>query len=209
MNIDRYFSKQLKPGEEIIRIVRSYPLTLVPVVGGAAFLLLLDFFLLAWWAAHKGWGMIAFGIIAIIALFIGVRRWYVWSMNVFVVTNQRIIDIDQRGFFSRNVAEASYDKIQDVRYSVRGMWQTILSLGAIEVQTAGSTTNLELRGIKRPVELQQLITDSQRQAGVVMPPPVPVVSAPALDQLTQLRKQLGTDTVERLLRETDEHGRPR
>ncbi|MBI2984572.1 MAG: PH domain-containing protein [Candidatus Kerfeldbacteria bacterium] len=159
-----YLSKQLKEGEELVQLVRPYALTLVPPLVGSGLLMVADFFLLAWWFQWRGWGALGFGVVLAIAVWSGLRALYVWSRNVLLITNQRIIDIDQQGFFQRTVAEAAYDKIQDVRYASRGLWQTLFRFGSIVVQTAGTTTNLELSGVKDPVTIQQLITDLQRRA---------------------------------------------
>lgn len=159
MNIHDYTTKQLKEGEELVRLVRRHPVVLVPPLGLGIFLVLTDFFLMAWWFRHGWWGVGLWLFILILSAWWIFRTVYIWSLNVMVLTNQRVIDINQRGVFDRRVAEAPYDKIQDVRYTIRGMWQTLLSFGVIVLQTAGSTTNLELTNVRHPVELQQLITD--------------------------------------------------
>lgn len=162
MNISDYLSKQLQPGEEVIRIVRRHKITMSSGVGLGSVLILTDFFLIAWWFQHRSWGGLAFTLMAMLAIWIIIRSVYLWQHNVLAITNRRIIDIDQRGWFERNVAEAPIEKIQDVRYTIRGLWPTIFRFGTIVIQTAGSETNLELEAVQHPVELQQLILDLQR-----------------------------------------------
>jgi uncharacterized membrane protein YdbT with pleckstrin-like domain len=164
MKIEAYLSTQLNEGEEVLAVIRRHPALLIPPLGLAIILILADFFFLAWLFAHGQFGAISFFLTLVIALLIGIRSLYLWRMNVVALTNHRVIDIDQRGLFERRVAEAALDKIQDVRYIIRGLWATLFSFGTVIVQTAGSTTSIEANGIHRPVEVQRLITDAQRQA---------------------------------------------
>lgn len=198
MNINEYISKQLQPGEDVVRIVRAHPITLVPAIGGGVFLTLLDFFLIAWWFQHRQWGVIGFSITIVIALIILLRGIYTWRHNLLVITNQRVIDIDQHGWFERNVAEAAYDKIQDVRYTIRGLWPTMFRYGTIVLQTAGSTTNLELDAVERPVDIQRLITDLQRAARPSASKDM--TAAELLTVVDRLKQELGPEKVAQLLR---------
>lgn len=163
MSIDSYLTKHLKNEEELLRVVRRTLAVIAPSLVGSSLLVLADFFLLAWWLQYRAWGLAGFAAVLVIAAWWAGRAVYLWTMNVFIVTTKRIIDIDQRGLFQRTVAEAPYDKIQDVRYTVKGLWATVFSFGTIIVQTANSSSNLELNGVKHPVELQTLITDAQQR----------------------------------------------
>lgn len=197
MNINEYLTKQLKDGEEVVEIVRRYAGVLVPPLVGSVLLFLLDFFLLAWWFRHDGWGVLGFVFFLVLSVVWAIRAYYVWSLNILAVTTLRIIDINQRGFFERHVAEATYEKIQDVRYTIRGFWQTLFSFGTIVVQTAGATTNLELSNVRHPVEIQRLIADVQARAGGRATEPV------TADELVQavgrLKQAVGKEQFNQLL----------
>lgn len=200
MNISDYLSKQLQSGEEVVQVIKRHPITLVPALGFGAILILIDFFLVAWWFQHRQWGVYGFFGLAAIGLGAMIRSWYIWSHNMLAITTKRVIDIDQRGFFERNVAETTYAKIEDVRYTIRGLWPTLFRFGTIVVQTAGSTTNLELEGVRRPMDVQQLITDLQReqeQTGTS-----DVSAAELLKVVSRLKDELGPDGVERVLRKS-------
>lgn len=198
MNISDYINKQLQSGEEVSRIVRSHPMTLFPSVGIGAMLILIDFFLVAWWFRHNVWGAAGFAVTAVIGIMIIIRGVYVWRNNVLAITNQRVIDIDQRGFFERNVAEVGYDKIQDVRYTIRGFWPTIFRFGTIVVQTAGEATNIELSAVQHPVEVQRLITDLQRQSRPQASKDM--TAAELLTVVDRLKQELGPEKIDQLLR---------
>ncbi len=190
-------SKQLHEKEEIVRVVRRAGITLVPSIGLGASLVLLDFFLIAWWFQFRTWGPVGFTAVLVFAFGLGARGWYIWSKNILAITNQRVIDMNQHGMFQRTVAETTYDKIQDVRYTIKGVWQTMFRFGAIVIQTAGNATTLELTSIKNPVEIQQEIMTIQRQLGATAKSDIS--AAELLGLVERLKTKLGAETFQRLV----------
>jgi len=205
MNLDIYLSKQLKEGEELVRIVRRHPVVLVPAVGLGVILLLLNFFLISWWFQHSFLGILGFITLLIISTVLIIRGWYIWNRTVLVVTDRRLIDINQRGLFEHHVAESSYQKIQDVRYTVKGVWQTMFDFGAVIVQTAGNATNLELHGVRHPVTIQQLISDIQQRTG---PGDQPLNAQELVKLLDQFKNELGSDRFNQVINSSRRHGPP-
>jgi hypothetical protein len=61
-----------------------------------------------------------------------------YYLSLQIVTSERIIDIDQKGLFLREVNELPIDNIEDVTYKQNGFWGTIFNYGDVIVQTAGS-----------------------------------------------------------------------
>ncbi len=207
-SLHQQLTKQLHEKEEIVRLVRRATITLVPSVGLGALLVVLDFFLIAWWFQHQAWGITGFIAALVIAIIIGTRGWYIWSLNLLAITNQRIIDMNQHGLFKRTVAEATYDKIQDVRYSIQGVWQTMFKFGSIVIQTAGSSTTLELNGIHEPFEVQQQIMAIQGQVAAAAK--TDLSAAELLGLVERLKTKLGAETFRRLVDDptasSDDHG---
>ncbi|MFH1598248.1 MAG: PH domain-containing protein [Patescibacteria group bacterium] len=160
---ESYFTKNLKEDEEVIRIVRIFPLAFIQHWLVSLFFLLLSFFLMFILFRQGGWGIVVFIILLLFGLIYGLRYWIIWSLNGFVITNKRIIDFDQRGFFDKSVSECTWDKIQDVSYELKGPTQTMFNFGSVKIQTAGSNPTIEIHGVLRPHRLQELITDTQRK----------------------------------------------
>lgn len=196
-SVQEQLTKQLHEKEEIVRIVRRAGITLLPSIGSGAVLILLDFFLIAWWFQFRTWGPIGFTLVLVLAVGLGLRGWYIWAMNILAITNQRVIDMNQYGLFQRTVAEATYDKIQDVRYTVKGVWQTIFKFGSIEIQTAGTAATLQLNNISEPFVIQQEIMTIQRQLGATAK--TDVSAAELLGLVERLKTKLGAETFQRLV----------
>lgn len=151
---------RLKDDEQVLRVVRNYWIVYLAswafafLLAAVAFFFMLPLFKAGWW------GIGAFALLNAAGVLIALRTYVVWRWNAFVVTTHRVVDVDQRGFFSRTVSEAAFDKIQDVSYSIKGVIGTLLKFGTIELQTAGNATNLELQDVRDPKELHHLITES-------------------------------------------------
>ncbi len=159
-----YFSKKisLQEGEEIIAILHHHPVTYWKQILITAFLILLAFFLMFLLFSIGPFGVALFAAILATGLIYGLREFFIWFNNVFVITNKRIFDFDQKGFFNKTVSEVDYSKILDISYTVKGVSQTILKLGTIKVKAAGAT--LVLKNISNIVKINQLITDLIREA---------------------------------------------
>ncbi|MFZ6035529.1 MAG: PH domain-containing protein [Patescibacteria group bacterium] len=64
------------------------------------------------------------------------HAWIDYYLDVWVITDRRIIATDQRGLFHRQIAELQLDKIQDVSSDIHGLFPTLFNYGRIHIQTA-------------------------------------------------------------------------
>ncbi|MEK7159421.1 MAG: PH domain-containing protein [Patescibacteria group bacterium] len=60
-----------------------------------------------------------------------------YYLDVWIVTNQRIINIEQHGLFSRVISEKDLSRMQDITSEVKGFLGTLLDYGDVHIQTAG------------------------------------------------------------------------
>ena len=59
-----------------------------------------------------------------------------WYFSIYIVTNQRIRQISQRGLFKKSVVDLGLDKIQSISYVVSGIRAGLMGYGTIVIQTA-------------------------------------------------------------------------
>lgn len=79
------------------------------------------------------------------AVFIVVFHNYYLSLQI--ITNERIIDIDQRGLFSREVNSAVLENIEDVTHRKTTVLQLFFNFGDVIVETAGRSGNEAKGGV--------------------------------------------------------------
>jgi len=76
-------------------------------------------------------------------------------LDVWVVTDRRVVIINQQGLFRRNVSEIPISKIQDISFSVHGFLQTTLNYGTVFVRTASEQISFALEEVAHPEKVKQ------------------------------------------------------
>lgn len=84
-------------------------------------------------------------------------------LDVFIVTDKRILDIDQKGLFDRTVSELRLYRTQDVTSEIKGFWHTIFNYGSIFVQTAGEQERFHFKDVPDPNKLAKMILEMSEE----------------------------------------------
>jgi hypothetical protein len=91
-----------------------------------------------------------------------------WYFSVFIVTDQRFIQITQKGFFHRAVVDIGLNQIQMVNYEIAGLEQTMLGFGTIMMQTY--LGELVIHDVHHPAKIQKKIIKILREEGIMTVP---------------------------------------
>lgn len=91
--------------------------------------------------------------------------WIDYYFDVWIITTKRIVDIQQKGLFSRRVSEARYNKIQDVSTEVSGILQTFLNYGNVLVQTAAEKEKFAFMQVPDPYGIKNILMKMQKEHG--------------------------------------------
>lgn len=81
-----------------------------------------------------------------------------WYFTIYVVTNQRIRQITQRGFFGKDVVELRLSKIQNISYNIPGFSGEIFGFGTIVIQTF--VGDLVIRNVEHPEKTYNKLQDA-------------------------------------------------
>lgn len=73
-----------------------------------------------------------------------------YYLDMWIITNDRLIDIEQKGLFSRSITELELFRIQDVTSNTEGLWGTLLHYGDVSIATASNTSSIILHKVPRP-----------------------------------------------------------
>jgi hypothetical protein len=85
--------------------------------------------------------------------------WTDYYLDVLVVTNCRIMDIEQRGFFNREISEFRLENIQDITIDIQGFLPTMLDFGDVHVQTASENREFIIKDAAHPEAVKRLIAN--------------------------------------------------
>lgn len=87
-----------------------------------------------------------------------------YILDVVRITNKRIIDIDQKGFFSRNIASIRLEDVQDITIDTVGLIPTLLKFGTIKIQSSGAQNEFVIKGVRHPEHVKAAILEAQNKA---------------------------------------------
>ena len=85
------------------------------------------------------------------------KMWTDYILDVWIITDKSLIDVEQRGFFNREISTLRLEKIQDVTVHVVGIMPSFLRFGQIRVQTAGASREFIMHDIENPHLVKSLI----------------------------------------------------
>ncbi|MDC0506169.1 PH domain-containing protein [Candidatus Gracilibacteria bacterium] len=146
--------KNLRPGEKVEMVVRRHWI----IFAFIGFYFSLGLVLTAMTFSFGGWGfipmisMILFWMIYLLFLYID---WINHELDLFVVTNNRIIGVEQISFLNRTVSEANLGQIQEVNSKTKGILANLLNFGTLGVQTAGSTQTMTMAYVPKCMSCQR------------------------------------------------------
>ena len=90
--------------------------------------------------------------------------WIDYYFDVWIITSERIVNIEQQGLFSRRSSELRFSKIQDVTTEVKGFLGTVLNYGDVLIQTAGTEDEFLFRTVSDPYRIKDVIMELQKTA---------------------------------------------
>ncbi|HEV2402729.1 MAG TPA: PH domain-containing protein [Candidatus Saccharimonadales bacterium] len=111
---------------------------------------------------------IGLGIGVVVGTLLMLPSWIGWYFSVFIVTDQRLIQITQRGLFHRSVVDMGLGQIQMINYEISGLQATLLGFGTIMMQTF--VGDLVIHEIHHPAAIQKKLLEVLRDKGIAASP---------------------------------------
>ncbi len=147
--------------EEIVLLLRAHPITNVGWILLALLMLLAPTLVMQ---------LGIFGSVPSGFIFIGKMTWYLvtlmyafekflyWYYSVFIVTNERVVDIDFDNLTYRNITYANLNHIEEPEMIRGGFVRSIFQYGDLLVTTASEKPSLEALGIPWPQKAVDIIS---------------------------------------------------
>ena|SRR5688572_13445664 len=157
------------PNEKVVHVLHRHPLTIFWLVMGYLLLLGCVPFLIWYLPMYQPelvadpvmmplvvLGCSAFFLFAWLFLFQNFMDYY---LDVWIVTNKRVLNIEQTGLFARTVSELRLYRVQDVTSTIKGVAETLFDFGDVEIQTAGEKTRFIFEQIPHPNRISKSILE--------------------------------------------------
>lgn len=131
----KYFADQFDD-EEVLFVFRKHPVVMRRgLIVGMLFLVLGVIPSAAWPQIGFGWFFGGLAIGAAVGAIVFMPWWITWYFSVFIITDQRFIEINQKGLFNKRVHDINLNQIQAVSYEVKGISETLLGFGTIRMRS--------------------------------------------------------------------------
>ena len=165
MRLDRLPNQ--RPDERVVLFLRRHWFAILSIA--TAFTLLTSVpLLLGWffWDTVQGWTEqeVLGPIIVIIGSIYFLSVWLFafleftdYYLDTWIITSERIINIEQQGLFNRTASELDLASVQDTTAEIRGIWQTLFTYGNVFVQTGGEKARFHFKNIDNPEHVKELI----------------------------------------------------
>lgn len=169
---DKYTFKEIEKNEKIIKIIHrhwfniftQYVVIIAMILSLIVILSALPYFFPIF--KEIGFKKLALFIESLFAIFIWIYGFFIWIdyyFDIWVITSERIINIEQKGLFVRSMSELKYGRIQDVTAEEKGIIPTLLEYGNVYVQTAAEQERFIFRKVAYPYKLKDMIMDMQKE----------------------------------------------
>jgi len=98
----------------------------------------------------------------VVGLILFFYHYIMWYFTIYIVTDQRIRQITQRGFFGKDVVELRLSKIQNISYNIPGFSGELFKFGTIVIQTF--VGDLVIHKVEHPDEIYNKLQDAVSSA---------------------------------------------
>jgi len=155
-----------RPGEELLFVFRRH----IIAMRKGFYMLLIPFALSSIppliWQTNLSLFLLPIGGL-VLGLILFSYHFVMWYFTVYIVTNERIRQVTQRGFFGKDVVELRLSKIQNISYNIPGFSGELFGFGTIIIQTL--VGDLIINKVEHPDkiynELQDAVTASLGNQG--------------------------------------------
>jgi len=154
-----------KSYEKIVHLLRRHPITFVPKimlffiltgVGYEVFFLLNSLFPQLFLENITLAVLILLGTAYALSIVLFLYTAFVnYFLDMWFVTNDRVVDVLQAGLFHRTISETDLYRIQDVTSSSIGIFATIFNYGNVYIQTAASQERFTFYNVHNPHKIRE------------------------------------------------------
>ena len=111
---------------------------------------------------HPFWGVVGMLTLVsylLIVFMVTITELTDYWLDVWIVTNERVINAEQHGLFNRLVSEVHLEQIQDITSETKGFLETFLTYGDVYVQTAAEKERFRFKNVDNPDDVKIAISE--------------------------------------------------
>lgn len=167
LHLDQFINKQ--KDEKVIFFLRRHPIVFFGTTLFILFLIFIPFIL--YFMIEGGLPSLLSGPVSrpILLLAVSSYELLMWLflftqfvdyyLDVWAITTERILNVEQQGLFSRTVSELDMAKVQDVTSEIKGIIPSIFNYGTVYIQTAGETKRFTFEQVPQPHKVRMSVLE--------------------------------------------------
>lgn len=82
-----------------------------------------------------------------------------WYFNVYIITDERVIDIDFLNLLYKNIGAAKLENIEEINTKTVGAIRSVFNYGTVFIQTAGESPQIEFEAVPQPQKVAKLLNE--------------------------------------------------
>jgi len=82
-----------------------------------------------------------------------------WYFNVYIITDERIVDVDFHSLLHKKISQAKIDNIEDVTFTMGGLSRTMFNYGTVEIQTAAEKREFDFEDVPHPNKVAKILNE--------------------------------------------------
>lgn len=142
------------PEEYVLLLLRRHVITNVPWIVVAMIMLVVPLvvptvFPMVSWVPVRFIGVATVMWYLLTAGYI-LESFLTWYFNVYIVTDERIVDIDFYSLIYKEISDTKIERIQDVTVTQGGVVRALFNFGTVYIQTAGEKREFDFEDVPRP-----------------------------------------------------------
>ncbi len=113
---------------------------------------------------NLGWLPARFEFMAVVlwyllTLAVVVENFLDWYFNVYIVTDERIVDIDFYSLIYKKISDMQIYRIQDITVTQGGVVRALFDFGTVLIQTAGETEEFDFVDVPHPELVSKFLNE--------------------------------------------------
>lgn len=154
-----------RPNETVLLAKRQHPWVLSKLGLLILVIILINIVLIKFFGLSTvtSISLTASAIIIALAVFI---RWFTFNNDIFILTDQRVINLDQTNLFFKRASETELKDIVNVTYEIKGIAKTILNFGDVQLSGVGDEiSTIILKNVENPHFIHDKIISARQSGG--------------------------------------------
>jgi len=160
--VGAHFASQ-HTNEKILMVLRQHPIVNVRWMLIALVMILVPFTVLPLVpifsvvpGQYQFFGFIGWYLLTLAFIIESFLHWY---FNLYIITDERIVDIDFYSLIYRSISSAKVENIEDTTATTKGVLGAVFNYGDVTIQTAAEKREFEFASVPQPATVTKFINE--------------------------------------------------